>query len=263
MGNTVREPAVSGLFYPADVSILSRQIDEYLEAAESVEPAPKAMIVPHAGYIYSGPVAASAYARLIKVREKINRVILLGPAHRVGFRGLAGPLSHSFRTPLGAVEIDVEQIKQITAQFPQVIQDDRPHAEEHSLEVHLPFLQRILGDFTLVPLVVGKATADEVAEVLEALWNGPETLIVISSDLSHFYDYTTAIKRDTSTSAAIEALHGEDIGPEDACGYLPVRGLLKVASKKSMQAQTIDQRNSGDTAGSKDRVVGYGAYTFS
>lgn len=263
MDNIVREPAVSGLFYPADVAILSREIDQYLQEAESTGPAPKAMIVPHAGYIYSGPVAATAYARLINDREKIKRVILLGPAHRVGFRGLAGPLSHSFRTPLGAVQIDIEQLKQISTQFPQVIQNDRPHVEEHSLEVHLPFLQRILGDFKLVPLVVGQATADEVAEVLEALWNGPETLIVISSDLSHFHDYTTARELDSNTSAAIESLHGEDIGPEDACGFLPVRGLLKVASRKGMKARTIDQRNSGDTAGSKDRVVGYGAYTFS
>jgi len=262
MENRIRQAAVAGLFYPADPTALSSQIDAFLNAAECKESSPKAMIVPHAGTIYSGPVAASAYAQLKNIGHKIKRVILLGPAHRVGFRGLAAPSHQYFETPLGQIEIDLEAVKKITEKFPQVILDDRPHAEEHSLEVQLPFLQKTLGNFKLLPLVVGQATADEVAEVIREYWGGPETLVVISSDLSHFHDYATAIKRDTETSAAIETLHGETIGPEDACGFLPVRGLLKIAEEKNLKVETIDQRNSGDTAGDKNRVVGYGAYLF-
>ena len=262
MESRTRKAAVAGMFYPASPATLSSQLDAYLKAAECKEPSPKAMIVPHAGTIYSGPIAASAYALLKNNHQNIERVIMLGPAHRVGFRGLAAPSNQYFETPLGRIEIDVEAVKIIAEKFPQVIVDDRPHAEEHSLEVQLPFLQKTLGSFKLLPLVVGQATAEEVAEVIRECWGGPETLIVISSDLSHFHDYATAIKRDTETSAAIETLRGEDIGPEDACGFLPVRGLLKIAEEKNLKVETIDQRNSGDTAGDKSRVVGYGAYIF-
>lgn len=262
MENRTRPAAVAGLFYPADPATLASQLDAFLKAAECKEPSPKAMIVPHAGTIYSGPIAASAYASLKNNRHNIQQVVLLGPAHRVGFRGLAAPSNHYFETPLGRVEIDVEAIKKITENYQQVILDDRPHAEEHSLEIQLPFLQKTLGNFKLLPLVVGQATTEEVAEVIREYWGGSKTLIVISSDLSHFHDYATATKRDTKTSAAIEALQGEDIGPEDACGFLPVRGLLKIAEEKALKVKTIDQRNSGDTAGDKNRVVGYGAYLF-
>jgi hypothetical protein len=257
---SVRKPAVAGLFYPDDTIGLRDAVTGYLAQAETVDGAtPKALIVPHAGYIYSGPVAATAYARLGAGAALINRVVLLGPAHRVGFHGLALPGVDAFETPLGTVPIDRDAVASI-ARFDQVIELSAAHAEEHSLEVHLPFLQILLESFSLVPLVVGDASGKDVAEVLETLWGGPETLIVISSDLSHYHDYATARSMDAATSAAIEALTPARIGYEDACGRIPVSGLLEVAKRRGLQARTVDLRNSGDTAGPKDRVVGYGAY---
>jgi hypothetical protein len=222
---------------------------------------PKAIIVPHAGYIYSGPIAASAYARIQPARGRITRVVLLGPAHRVGFHGLALSSADCFQTPLGRITVDQEAVKKISG-LPQVQVMDAAHMQEHSLEVHLPFLQEVLGEFSLVPLVVGDAEPSEVAEVLEALWGGPETLIVISSDLSHYHDYKTAQRLDRATSEAIEQLRLEDIQYDHACGRNPVSGLLQVARQRGLKAKTIDLRNSGDTAGTPDRVVGYGAYIF-
>jgi AmmeMemoRadiSam system protein B len=259
---TVRAPAVAGLFYPADARELHVQLQQFLSQVEpSTEAPPKAIIVPHAGYIYSGPVAASAYARLRAVRDSIHRVVLLGPSHRVGFRGIAVSSMKAFATPLGQILVDqaaVEAVKQL----PEVGFLEQAHAQEHSLEVHLPFLQEVLGEFKLVPLVVGDARPSEVGAVLEALWGGPETLIVISSDLSHYHDYQTARSLDSATSQAIEALRYEDIGYDQACGRNPVNGLLWVARRKGLRAETVDLRNSGDTAGPRDQVVGYGAYVF-
>ena len=257
---TVRKPAVAGLFYPDDPRTLKADLGRFLsEVKPSAAPAPKAIIVPHAGYIYSGPIAASAYARLESARSRIHRVVLLGPAHRVGFRGLARPSAEYFETPLGRVPIDAAAMAQI-ADLPQVVARDDAHAEEHSLEVHLPFLQTLLDDFTLVPLVVGEATAAEVGEVLERLWGGSETLIVISSDLSHYHSYAIAQQLDRATSEAIEQLRYEDLDYESACGRNPVSGLLHVARRRGLTARTIDLRNSGDTAGPRNQVVGYGAY---
>lgn len=257
---SVRNPAVAGLFYPSDPRDLRAMLRGFLGAA-SAGTAPKAIIVPHAGYIYSGPVAASAYARVKSAHGCITRVVLLGPAHRVGFYGLALPGADYFATPLGRVPVDQEAVKKISA-LPQVQVMDAAHAQEHSLEVHLPFLQEVLGEFSLVPLVVGDAGPAEVAEVLDLLWGGPETLIVISSDLSHYHDYQTAQQLDRATSLAIEQLCIEDIQHDHACGRNPVTGLLHVARRLGLKAKTIDLRNSGDTAGSHDRVVGYGAYVF-
>lgn len=257
----VRNPAVAGTFYPAQAAKLQAMVEQYLADARSGQPAPKAMIAPHAGYIYSGPIAASAYARLMAARETITRVILLGPAHRVALRGLALPSVDSLATPLGEVPVDKEGVAQI-AHLPQVCVMDEAHASEHSLEVHLPFLQAVLSRFTLVPLAVGEATPAEVGEVLECLWGGLETLIVISSDLSHYHDYQTAQRMDSATSRAIEQLRPEDIKYEQACGRIPINGLLHVARKRGLSAETIDLRNSGDTAGPRDQVVGYGAYVF-
>ena len=211
-----RHPAVAGLFYPADPRALRETVADFLAAAPVVATsAPKAIIVPHAGYIYSGPVAATAYACLGPVRGRVTRVVLLGPSHRVGFDGLALTSADSYMTPLGRVLIDAEAAAKL-ADLPQVRVLDAAHAQEHSLEVHLPFLQEVLGEFSLVPLVVGEAAPAEVGEVLERLWGGPETLIVISSDLSHYHDYATAQQLDRATSRAIEALRYEDIGYEDA-----------------------------------------------
>lgn len=268
----VRKPAVAGLFYPDDPRTLKAELGRFLsDVTPSAAPAPKAIIAPHAGYIYSGPIAASAYARLESARARIRRVVLLGPAHRVGFYGLARSTAGYFETPLGRVPIDAAALAQI-ADLPQVVARDDAHAQEHSLEVHLPFLQTLLDDFTLVPLVVGEASADEVGEVIERLWGGPvrraarpneidpETLVVISSDLSHYHPYTVARQLDRATSEAIERLRYEDLDYDSACGRNPVSGLLHVARRRGLTARTIDLRNSGDTAGPRDQVVGYGAY---
>lgn len=258
----IRPPAVAGAFYPDDPAELTAMIDAFLAQADADGPAPKALIAPHAGYVYSGPIAANAYAPLRSKAGEIKRVVLLGPSHRVPFRGIAAPTVDYFRTPLGDIPIDKAAIQAI-ADLPQVSLRDDAHAWEHSLEVHLPFLQRVLGDtFTLVPLVVGDATYEEVEEVLNRLWDGDETLIVISSDLSHYHDYVTARRLDTATSAAIEALDPYAIDYEQACGRIPVGGLLLAARDHGLHARTIDLRNSGDTAGPKDQVVGYGAYAF-
>ncbi|NCA68973.1 MAG: AmmeMemoRadiSam system protein B [Sphingobacteriia bacterium] len=258
---TIRRPAVAGLFYPDDPRELKRLVDGYLEAARSDESPPKALIAPHAGYVYSGPVAAIAYATLARARATIRRVVLLGPAHRVAFHGLAASSADCFETPLGRVELDRAAIKEVL-RLPQVRLLDDAHVLEHSLEVQLPFLQEALARFSLVPLVVGDATANQVAEVLDLLWGGPETLIVISSDLSHYHSYALAQRLDAATSVAIESLRPQDIGYEQACGCNPLNGLLALAKRRGLQAETLDLRNSGDTAGSHDRVVGYGAYVF-
>ena len=260
---SIRQPAVSGLFYPDDPQSLRHEVNQYLAEASGVdEEPPKAIIVPHAGYIYSGPVAASAFARLAKGHDRIRRVVLLGPSHRVPFYGLAVSGASSYRTPLGDIPID-QDWQQAVLGMPQVVTLDAAHANEHSLEVQLPFLQLLLDEFELVPLVVGDAEADQVAGVLERLWGGAETLIVISSDLSHYHDYATAQRMDRATSDAIIGLHPEQLGYEDACGRIPVAGLLTLAKQRGLEGVLLDLRNSGDTAGDKQRVVGYGAYAFS
>ena len=257
----IREPAVAGMFYPADPHELREMVQRFLANADKDGSLPKAIISPHAGLIYSGPIAASAYARLFDGRDRIERVVLLGPSHRIPFEGLAVTTADYYETPLGRIPVDQETQQQIL-DMPQVKLLESAHTREHSLEVQLPFLQLVLGDFRLVPLVVGDASAEEVAEVLQRLWGGPETLIVISSDLSHYHDYLTARKMDSATSEAIVTLHPEAIGYEDACGRIPVRGLLTLAKRRGLQGELIDLRNSGDTAGPRDQVVGYGAYAF-
>lgn len=258
---SVRTPAVAGLFYPADARVLDAEVRGYLAATDAAGPAPKAMIAPHAGYVYSGPVAASAYAWLTAGRGIVSRVVLLGPAHRVPFKGLAASGARAFETPLGDVPVDVDAVKRILA-LPQVALFDDAHRMEHSLEVHLPFLQRVLDNFSVVPLVVGDATAEEVAEVIDLLWGGVETVIVISSDLSHYHDYDTARRLDAATSRAIEALRPDDISPEQACGRLAIQGLLRAARTHGLHTKTVDLRNSGDTAGPSNEVVGYGAWVL-
>jgi AmmeMemoRadiSam system protein B len=260
--STIRPTAVAGTFYPADRDELHAMVNGFLhKAGTSHEVPPKAIIAPHAGYIYSGPIAASAYARLAPARDTIRRVVLLGPSHRVGFLGIAASNADYFHTPLGDVPLDHELLEQVM-QLPQVQQFDQAHQMEHSLEVHLPFLQEVLGNFALLPLVVGDASPEDVATVLRAVWGGEETLIVVSSDLSHYHDYATAQRMDRATSSAIEQLKPEEIDYGDACGRTPLSGLLLVAKEKQLHAETIDLRNSGDTAGPRDQVVGYGAYLF-
>ncbi|HSX20764.1 MAG TPA: AmmeMemoRadiSam system protein B [Gammaproteobacteria bacterium] len=259
---SVRQPNVAGLFYPSDPSVLAANVKNLLDAAPNKQvPAPKAIIAPHAGYIYSGPIAASIYKTLLPHKDTIKRVVLLGPAHRVGFLGIAVTQVENFATPLGLVPVDAPSIASVVT-LPGVKVFEHAYDMEHCLEVQLPFLQTILSDFSLVPCVVGDANPADVANLLQHLWGGPETLIVISSDLSHYYDYATAQKLDQATTQAILNLDPNAIADNQACGRLPVKGLLLAASNMNLHAQVLDLRNSGDTAGDKSRVVGYGAYHF-
>lgn len=263
--NIVRPAAMAGMFYPEQAGPLQDMVKQLLEKAGFSSSAkaitPKAVISPHAGYIYSGQTAADVYACLKNSKDSIRRVILLGPAHRVGFSGIAGSTASYFSTPLGNIPID-QGLMQKAFQIKGVIPLDEAHAEEHSLEVQLPFLQTVLDDFTLAPFVVGDAPTELTARLLENLWGEDDTLIVISSDLSHFLDYDEACKRDANTASNIESFDGEKIGPYDACGYAPIRGLLKVAQNKNMQIDRMSLCNSGDTAGDKSRVVGYASYAL-
>jgi AmmeMemoRadiSam system protein B/AmmeMemoRadiSam system protein A len=257
-----RPAAVAGMFYPGDPAELGQTVSALLAHATEDRRvhAPKALIVPHAGYIYSGPVAASAYAQLAGLRGRIRRVVLLGPTHRVYVRGLALPEAERFATPLGEIELDREGMQRIAA-LPQVLPSAAAHQLEHSLEVQLPFLQAVLGEFRLLPLAVGEATAAEVAEVLEQVWGGDETLIVISSDLSHFLPAHLARQIDRGTANAILALNAH-LNHEQACGATPVNGLLLAAKRHGLQPVELDLRNSSDTAGDPERVVGYAAFAF-
>lgn len=260
----MRPAAVAGMFYPGDAGQLSGEVAGMLRAATDAStsaPVPKAIIAPHAGYIYSGPIAASVYALLNQAAKNIRRVIVLGPTHRVGVDGLALPSASHFSTPLGMIEID-QEARAMLADLPQVLVADPPHAQEHSLEVQLPFLQSVLPNFRLVPLAVGHASAEAVAAVLDRLWGGPETLIVVSSDLSHYLPYAAAQKIDGRTAARIVA-YDPTIGHDEACGATPVNGLLLAARRHGLKAHLIDLRNSGDTAGDRSRVVGYGGFAFS
>jgi MEMO1 family protein len=260
---SVRPAAVAGMFYPRDSRALAAEVDELLGGVEELAPRlgfPKALVVPHAGYIYSGPVAARAYDELACARGIVRRVVLMGPVHRVAVRGLAAPTADAFETPLGAVAVDREALRSLH-DLPQVVQSDPAHAMEHSLEVQLPFLQKVLGEFTLVPFAVGTASVEEVAEVLERLWGGAETLIVISTDMSHYHSYEEARNVDAATLARIAA-HATDINHEEACGATPLNGLLSYARKRNIPVRLLAACNSGDTAGGRDRVVGYSSFAL-
>jgi len=257
----VRQAAVAGTFYPSEPSDLKAQLQDMLKVADTGASAcPKVIIAPHAGYVYSGPVAASAYARLKNATQPITRVVLLGPSHRVGFRGIAATTDSNYSTPLGDIPLDRRSIESLLA-LPQVGFLKEAHTQEHSLEVHLPFLQIMLGEFDLIPLVVGDAEPQDVARVISVLWGGPETLIVISSDLSHYHDYKTAQKLDHETANKIIRME-PDLKGEEACGCRPVNGLLLLARERGLQLEQVDLRNSGDTAGDHSRVVGYGAWVI-
>ena len=259
----VRPAAVAGMFYPGDPRQLAAEIDDLLGGVEHLAPRlgfPKALVVPHAGYIYSGPVAARAYDELGPARGIVKRVVLLGPVHRVTVRGLAAPGSTAFATPLGLVPIDVAALRAVQ-DLPQVVQSDPAHALEHSLEVQLPFLQKVLGEFALVPFAVGMASVEEVAEVVERLWGGPETLVVISTDMSHYHAYEEARRIDSATLARIAAC-AADIDHDEACGATPLNGLLSLARARNLQIRQLAACNSGDTAGGMGRVVGYSSFAL-
>ncbi len=261
MKASIRPAAMAGMFYPADPLELDRMIKQLITEAKTEGEPPKAIVAPHAGYIYSGPVAASIYKLLLPLRGKIKRVVILGPAHRVPFFGLAVPSMDAFATPLGLAKLDKPVIEQL-ARLPFVQVYDEAHKLEHSLEVQIPFIQEVLGDVQIVPIVIGQADPDMVAAVIEPFLLDDETLVVISSDLSHYHDYNSANTIDLMTTKAIEELRDDAISHEQACGATGIRGLLKLAKKYGLTPKTVDLRNSGDTAGDKDRVVGYGAYAF-
>jgi len=263
MSVEIRPAAVGGLFYPGSPVELAAEVRTLLAAVPARAEAPgllKALIVPHAGYRYSGPVAASAYSLLRRRRDTIRRVVLLGPVHRVAIRGLALPAAQAFATPLGTVPVDREAVSRLLA-LRQVSVSADAHAEEHSLEVQLPFLQQVLGEFTLVPLAVGDASPEEVAEVIEVLWGGSETLIVVSSDLSHYLPYERARRIDAETCTTIGRL-ARSVSCEEACGGTPINGLMLAARRHHLVPALLDLRNSGDTAGARGRVVGYAAFAF-
>jgi len=255
---SVRAPAVAGSFYPASPEVLARAVDGLLAVAGAPGgPCPKALIVPHAGFIYSGPIAAAGFARVAAHGPRFERIVLLGPAHRVAVDGIAAPGCTWLETPLGDVEVDLAAL----ARVPQVTTSAAAHAREHCLEVELPFLQRIAPRAKIVPLVAGRARPDLVAGVLDALWGGPETLIVISSDLSHYLPYATGRALDEATAAQI--LAGDaTLRSEQACGATGINGLLHVMRQRGLGIERIDLRSSGDTAGGRDEVVGYGAFAL-
>ena len=260
---SIRTAAVAGMFYPGDAAALVAELDELLGGIEKSPPRlgfPKALVVPHAGYIYSGPVAARAYDELGPARGIVRRVVMLGPVHRVAVRGLAVPTDEAFATPLGRVAVDRAALE-VARRFAQVVPSDAAHLQEHALEVQLPFLQRQLGDFTLAPFAVGMASVDEVAEVIDALWGGPETLIVISTDLSHYHSYAEARQIDGNTLTRIGEF-ATDLDHEEACGATPLNGFLQVARRRNLGIQLLAACNSGDTAGGKGRVVGYSSFAL-
>lgn len=261
MNHRIRPAAVAGAFYPAEPDLLAALVDRLVRAGPTEGLPPKAIIVPHAGYVYSGPVAGSAYARVSASRGRVERVMVMGPAHDARFSGLAASGADAFATPLGAVEVD-GALRRRALDVPGVLVSDSAHADEHALEVQLPFLQRVLGAIRILPVLVGDADTEEVAGVLEALWGGPETLVVISSDLSHYHDQTTATAHDRRTAAAIVARMAERVGDDDACGARAIRGVLAVARRRGLDVQLLDLRTSADTAGDPDRVVGYGAFAI-
>jgi AmmeMemoRadiSam system protein B len=260
----IRPAAVAGMFYPGAPAALAASVRACLVDAATRSRAggalPKAVIVPHAGYVYSGPIAAAAYARLAAGHRTIRRVVLFGPAHRVAVRGLALPSVRAFATPLGEVEVD-RKAAALALTLPQVREGDAAHALEHSLEVQLPFLQAVLDDFRIVPFAVGDASADEVADVIERLWGGPETLIVVSSDLSHYHRYAEARAIDRGSADGILAL-AASLDHEQACGATPINALLLCAQRHGLAPELLDLRNSGDTAGDRSRVVGYASFAF-
>lgn len=261
MISELRPAAVAGTFYPAAPRLLRTEVDALLAAAPvAADPhvAPKALIVPHAGYRYSGPIAATAYARLRPFANQYRRVVIAGPSHRAYFQGVALPEAAAFETPFGTVPVDTEA----AAQIPGALRLEAAHAREHALEVQLPFLSRVLSRFAIVPIVAGDAKGGDVAQVLDALWGGPETLIVVSSDLSHYLPYDEAKRIDEGTAQQIDTLSPLPLHHDQACGATPVNGLLIVARRRGLRVERLDVRNSGDTSGARDQVVGYASFAL-
>ena len=258
----VKEPHVAGQFYPADRDACAALVAAKLQSARANPiDAAKIMIAPHAGFNFSGAVAGSIYGPLKNRADSITRVVLLGPAHRVAFKGIAITSADQWRSPLGLVPVDWDAVR-TALRLPHVAISDDAFAGEHSMEVHLPFLQYVLGSFELVPLLVGDADIETVSAAIDLLWGGPETLIVISSDLSHFHDYDTANALDSETSQLIELGRSTQLNGKRACGHRAIAGALDQALRRDLRITAVDVRNSGDTYGNKSRVVGYGAFAM-
>ena len=259
-GNGIREPSVAGTFYPADPAALANAVGRFIGEAPHSDRAPRAVIAPHAGYVYSGQVAGRAFPPLAGGRGRIRLAVVIGPSHFVPFAGIAAPTAQAFRTPLGDVPVDRDAIAALSDLCPMITADE-PHRREHAIEVELPFLQTVLDGFTVVPLVVGDAAPGQVAQAIARLWDD-ETVIVVSSDLSHYLPYEAARRLDLATAAAIERYDAKALGPDKACGYLPIAGLLIEAERRGLAVERLALLNSGDTAGPKDGVVGYGAWAL-
>jgi AmmeMemoRadiSam system protein B len=264
MSSAIRPPAVAGTFYPEDAAILAETLRRLLNSARfkaSGGPVPKAIVVPHAGYVYSGPVAASAYARVAAARGHIERVVVLGPAHTLTLEDIAASSADGFSTPLGVLEVDCASRDALIGDGLVSI-FDLAHLAEHSLEVQLPFIQFVLGPVKVLPLLIGTASTAAVAQLLGRVWGGAETLVVVSTDLSHYHDRETARRLDSRTAAAIVARNPEAVSPADACGASVLRGLLSFATKREMKVELLDLRTSADTVGNLTRVVGYGSFAL-
>ncbi|MCH2206337.1 MAG: AmmeMemoRadiSam system protein B [Lentisphaerales bacterium] len=258
MGN-IRRAAVAGTFYYNSPTRLLTYVNELLDHATDQPDVGKAIIAPHAGHIYSGPIAASAYRSLRKRQKQIKKVVLIGPSHYVGFMGLATSTADHYETPLGLIPLDTELANQ-ALEIKEVVTMDHAHLQEHSLEVHLPFLQATLNDFTLLPIVIGETSNETIAAVLSKVWGGDETLIICSTDLSHYMDYNGAQTKDQKTVQSILNGNLENLTHNNACGLTPIKGLIKTIKQKKLTTKLLDLRNSGDTAGDKERVVGYASF---
>lgn len=260
---TIRPPAVAGRFYPDDPRQLRRAVRHYLDAApaEALPGRVKIVIAPHAGYPFSGPVAGAAFRPLAAHDREVARLVLIGPAHWVPFQGVGVSRADAFATPLGLVPIDRSAVAALF-DWHEAVAADWAHAPEHALEVELPFLQTLLGEVPIVPLLCGTCDDAAVMAALRRLWGGPETVIVVSSDLSHYEAYDAARAHDARTAAAIEALDPSSIGPFEACGFRAIRAALALAREFQLVPVRLALANSGDTAGPRDSVVGYGAWAF-
>jgi len=263
---TIRTAAVAGSFYPADASTLRSLINNLLDDITETTTAPdqqlRALIVPHAGYLYSGPVAATAYHQLARQCQHIQRIALLGPSHHVYLQCIAAPQADWFATPLGHIKVDQEGLRQLMEQFPRIQFRPDAHVPEHCLEVQLPFLQQTLESFSILPLLIGDIDPGTLLPILERLTDDPQTLVIVSSDLSHYLEYAAAGRLDQATARAIVNLQWVDIKPRQACGATAIQGLLHWAQQLRLQAKILDVRNSGDTSEPRDRVVGYGSFAF-
>ncbi len=262
MTDTTRAPACDSRFYPSERAALQESVDSYVdESPPELGGRPEAVIAPHAGYVYSGMVAGRAYGAAAPIAESVERVVLIGPSHFTRFEGLASSRASAFETPLGMTPLDRETIDELASRDVIHVAEE-PHRDEHSLETHLPFIQTLFGEVELVPVVTGEAPDEAVADLIEETWNDRETFVAVSSDLSHHLDYETARDVDRTTCEAIESLEPDDIGRRDACGRLAIRGLLLAADRRELSVETLDLQNSGDTAGGRDEVVGYGAWVL-